>query len=191
MGHSRANKAESHDRIVQTAATRVRECGVEGIGVADLMKDAGLTHGGFYRHFASREELVAEAIEHALHEGAEAVAAVANIKQCPIAALVDAYLSTTHRDKLATSCAVTTLAADVARCNDRARSAYTRQVGIYLELLTKLIGGDQQRSRRMKAIAALSTLVGAVSMARAVNDEKLSREILKSAADDLKAQLAR
>ena len=63
VGHSRAEKAESHDRIVKVAATRFRENGVEGVGVADLMKDAGLTHGGFYRHFASRDELVAEAIE--------------------------------------------------------------------------------------------------------------------------------
>ena len=188
MGHSKADKAESHDRILQVAAARFRESGVDGIGVADLMKDAGLTHGGFYRHFASRDELVAEAIERALREGAGAVAAVANVKEASLAALVDCYLSTAHRDDLATSCAVTTLAADVARSNDRARSAYTRQVGAYVELLTRLIAGDKQRSRRMKAIAALATLVGAVSMARAVNDEKLSREILKSAADELKAQ---
>jgi TetR/AcrR family transcriptional regulator, transcriptional repressor for nem operon len=126
-----------------------------------------------------------------LMKDAEAVAAVADIAERPVAALVDAYLSTTHRDELATSCAVTTLAADVARSNDRARSAYTRQVGMYLEFLAKLIVGDQQRSTRMKAIAALSTLVGAVSMARAVNDEKLSREILRSAADELKAQIGR
>jgi TetR/AcrR family transcriptional regulator, transcriptional repressor for nem operon len=189
MGHSKATKAGSHDRIIKAAAGRVRENGVEGIGVADLMKEAGLTHGGFYRHFASREELVTEAIERALREGAEVVAAVANVTEFPVAALVDAYLSTTHRDELATSCAVTTLAADVARGNDRARSAYTQQVVMYLELLAKLIAGDQQRSRRMKAIAALSTLVGAVSMARAVNDERLSSEILRSAGNELKAQL--
>jgi TetR/AcrR family transcriptional repressor of nem operon len=186
MGHSQADKAESHDRIVQVAAARFRENGVDGIGVADLMKDAGLTHGGFYRHFDSRDELVAEAVERALREGARAVDAVANIKESPLAAVVDGYLSTAHRDDLATSCAVTTLAADVARSNDRARSAYTRQVGAYLELLSKLIAGDKPKSRRTKAIAALSTLVGAVSMARAVNDEKLSREILKAAADELK-----
>jgi TetR/AcrR family transcriptional regulator, transcriptional repressor for nem operon len=192
MGHSQVDKDESHDRIVRVAAARFRETGVDGIGVADLMKDAGLTHGGFYRHFASRDELVAEAIERALHDGGQAVEAVANSNlsgQSLLAALVDGYLSTAHRDGLATSCAVTTLAGDVARSNDRARSAYTRQVGTYLELLTKLIAGDKQRSRRMKAIAALSTLVGAVSMARAVNDEKLSREILKAAADELKDQL--
>jgi TetR/AcrR family transcriptional regulator, transcriptional repressor for nem operon len=175
MGHSKADKAANHDRIVQAAAARCREAGVEGIGVADLMKDAGLTHGGFYRHFASRDDLVTEAIERALREGSRAVAAVATIKECPLNALVDAYLSTAHRDDVVTSCAVTTLAADVARSNDRARSAYTRQVGEYLALLTRLIAGDKQKSRRTKAIAALSTLVGAVSMARAVNGQAVAR----------------
>jgi len=189
MGHSQEDKAESHDRIVRVAAARFREDGVDSIGVADLMKEAGLTHGGFYRHFASRDELVAEAIERALHDGGRVVDALANSKRASVAALVDAYLSAAHRDDLATSCAVTTLAGDVARSNDRARSAYTRQVNTYLELLSKLIATDRPRSRRMKAIAALSTLVGAVSLARAVNDDKLSREILKSAADALKAQL--
>jgi TetR/AcrR family transcriptional repressor of nem operon len=106
-----------------------------------------------------------------------------------LAALVDGYLSLAHRDGLATSCAVTTLAGDVARGPERARDAYTRQVGAYLELLIKLIGADPQKARRARAIAALSTLVGAVSMARAVNDPGLSREILRSAADELKARL--
>lgn len=189
MGHSQSDKDETHERIVRVAAARFREAGVDGVGVADLMKEAGLTHGGFYRHFDSRDELVAEAVERALQDGGRAVTAVENIQQSPFAVLVDAYLSVAHRDGLATSCAVTTLAGDVARSNDRARSAYTQQVGIYLELLTRLISGDSQRARRKKAIAALSTLVGAVSLARAVNDEKLSREILKSAADELKAHL--
>ena len=189
MGHSQANKTESHDRIVRVAATRFREAGVDAVGVDDLMKDAGLTHGGFYRHFASRDDLVAEAIERALHDGSQAVAAIAVRKQAALAALIDAYLSVTHRDGLATSCAVTTLASDVARSSDRARSAYSRQVSIYLELLARLIARTTPKSRRAKAIAALSTLVGAVSIARAVNNDKLSREILKSAAHELKAVL--
>jgi TetR/AcrR family transcriptional repressor of nem operon len=192
MGRSRAEKSESHDRIVRVAAARFRETGIDGVGVADLMKDAGLTHGGFYRHFASRDDLVAEAVERALSDGGRAVQAVAGGGRAPdvlLAALVDAYLSAAHRDGLASSCAVTTLAGDVARSNSRARTAYTRQVVTYLKLLTNLIAGDKQRSRRIKAIAALSTLVGAVSMARAVNDEKLSREILKSAASGLKRSL--
>jgi TetR/AcrR family transcriptional repressor of nem operon len=189
MGHSQADKAESHDRIVRVAAARLRESGIAGIGVADLMKEAGLTHGGFYRHFASSDALVAEAIERALHEGGQAVAAVANIEECPFAAVVDAYLSPAHRDDLATSCAVTTLAADVARCDDAVRAAYAKQVGAYLDLLGGLVAGDTPGSRRTHAIAALSTLVGAVSIARAVNDEALSREILGSAAEELKARL--
>jgi TetR/AcrR family transcriptional repressor of nem operon len=192
MGNSKADKAESHDRIVRVAAARFREIGVDGIGVADLMKDAGLTHGGFYRHFDSRDALVAEAVEHALKDGGKAVTAIANSKlgrKALLVALVDGYLSAAHRDGLATSCAVTTLAGDVARCNDRTRSAYKQQVDTYLEVLTKLIASDKQKSSRAKAVTALSTLVGAMSLARAVNDEKLSTEILKSAAEELKAQL--
>jgi TetR/AcrR family transcriptional regulator, transcriptional repressor for nem operon len=193
MGHSQADKAESHDRIVRAAAARFREAGVHGIGVDDLMKEAGLSHGGFYRHFPSRDDLVAEAVERALHDGAKrAVDTVANSKlskRALLVALIDWYLGTAHRDNLATSCAVTTLAGDVAHSNDRARAAYTRQVGTYLELLTKLIEDDNQKDGHSKAILALSTLVGAVSMARAVNDEQLSQEILKSAADELKACL--
>lgn len=194
MGHSRKDKAESHDRIVRIAAARFRESGVDGIGVADLMEEAGLTHGGFYRHFASRDELVAEAIERALVDGGKgAVDAVTRStlgKKELFGALVDWYLSTAHRDNLATSCAVASLARDVARSNDRARSAYTRQVAIYLDLFTQLIPGDGAASSRAKAIAAWSTLVGAVSMARATNDEALSREILSSAASEVKVSAA-
>src|SRR3989449_2456573 len=163
MGHSQANKTESHDRIVRVAATRFREAGVDAVGVADLMKNAGLTHGGFYRHFASRDELVAEAVERALQDGGRVVDALANDKHASLAALVDRYLSTAHRDHVATSCAVTTLAGDVARSNERARSAYTRQVGTYLDLLSKLIASGKTKSKRVKAIAALSTPVGALS----------------------------
>jgi TetR/AcrR family transcriptional repressor of nem operon len=189
MGKSQKDKAESHDRIVQVAAARFRETGIDGVGVADLMKDAGMTHGGFYRHFASREELVTEGVEQALSDGSRVVETLANSDQASLKILVDGYLSTMHRDNLTSSCAVTTLVSDVARSNDHTRSAYTRQVGLYVALLTKLIAGEKQKKKRTKAISALATLVGALSMARAVNDETLSREILKSAADELKMQL--
>ena len=193
MGHSKADKDESHARIVQTAAARFRESGIEGIGVADLMKQAGLTHGGFYRHFRSREDLVGEAVEQALKDGGQTVAALKLSKKPPAAVLtllIDGYLSAAHRDSLASSCAVTTLAGDVARSTERARAAYAAQVEIYLELLVSLIASEPRKPRRTKALAALATLVGAVSMARAVNDEALSLEILKAAGDELKARLA-
>lgn len=193
MGHSKHAKADSHERIVATAAARFREVGIEGVGVADLMKEAGLTHGGFYRHFGSRDELVAEAVERALADGKQAAESLQNMQRpaaAVLALLIDGYLSITHRDQLATSCAVTTLAGDVARSNERTRTAYTQQVERYLDLLGHLIAADKQPARKAKAMAALATLVGAVSIARAVNDPQLSGEILKSAAQELKAQLS-
>jgi TetR/AcrR family transcriptional repressor of nem operon len=190
MGHSRIEKAESHERIVKAAAGVFRELGVNGIGLADLMQHAGLTHGGFYRHFDSRDELVSEAVERALKDGSAVADAIAANPRSTIGALVDAYLSLAHRDNIASGCAVTTMANDVARSTDRARHAYSLQVVRYVNLIMRLIERVPQKKRRPVAVAALSTLVGAVSMARAVNDETLSREILKSAADDLKARLA-
>ena len=193
MGHTQAEKQESHARIVHTAAARFRELGVEGMSVADLMKAAGLTHGGFYRHFASRDELVAEAVEQALAEGSrgafEAHASGRHAPRALLNALIDWYLGTAHRDALATSCAVTSLAADVSRSNARARSAYARQVEAYLELFTVLIGGDDRPAARARAIAIWAALVGAVSMARAVNDDALSLEILQTAAASIKRGL--
>jgi TetR/AcrR family transcriptional repressor of nem operon len=133
--------------------------------------------------------LVAEAVERALHDGGQAMAAVAESPRDPLAAVIDAYLSITHRDNLGTSCAVTTLAGDVARSNPRARAAYTDQVRVYVDMLMRLLPAPATDRSRATAITALSTLVGAVSMARAVDDEALSREILASAASELKAQL--
>ncbi len=189
--HSQSDKEKNHQRIVGIAAERFRELGVNGIGVDGLMKAAGLTHGGFYKHFQSRDDLVGEAVEHALSDGARGIADVESVKskKPPLELLIDAYLSMAHRDNRASSCAVTTLSADVSRSNERARSAYTRQVEKYLELLKRLIGQNESETGRIKSIAALSSLVGALSIARAVNDKKLSREILKSAARELKDRL--
>jgi TetR/AcrR family transcriptional repressor of nem operon len=189
MGHSRAAKAESHERIVKVASERFRERGVDGIGMADLMKEAGLTPGGFYKHFASRADLVTEAIEHALRDGSAVADNIAANPKATIGWLIDGYLSLAHRDAIAASCAVTTLAGDVVRSGERARSAYAAQVNRYAELIGKLITALPARKKRAPALAALATLVGATAMARAVNDEKLSREILRSAAADLKARL--
>jgi TetR/AcrR family transcriptional regulator, transcriptional repressor for nem operon len=189
MGHSKADKANSHERIVKVAADVFREVGIDGIGLADLMRSAGLTHGGFYRHFDSRDDLVAEAVERALKDGSAVANAIAANPKSTIGAVVDAYLSLVHRDNLASSCAVTALANDVSRSNDQARLAYSLQVGRYVDLIMRLTKHMPEEKRRATAIAALATLVGALSMARAVNDEALSQEILSSAADDLRKRL--
>ena len=190
MGHSQEDKARSHERIVKRAAARFRESGIDGIGVADLMKEAGLSHGGFYRHFPSRDELVAEAVERALADGGQRMADIGRPdRPLTLGMLIDAYLSPAHRDHLAASCAVATMAADVARGGNRARTAYSKQVEVYLSLLTDLVSGSNKKTKRARAITALAALIGAVLMARAVKEEKLSREILASAAQELTAML--
>ena len=192
MANSRVEKARNHERILELAAARFREVGIEGVGVADLMKEAGLTHGGFYRHFGSRDEMVAEVVERAMASGRKALERLTQDKggrHDVLAGLIDFYLSAAHRDSLPTSCPVTALVRDVARSNDRARSAYTQSVAAFLDVFTRLAVGDRPKVRRAKAVGALSTLVGALSLARAVNDEELSAEILKSAAAEAKARL--
>jgi TetR/AcrR family transcriptional repressor of nem operon len=189
MGYSKADKAKSHASIVKAAAGLFRELGIDGISVADLMQGIGLTHGGFYRHFGSRDDLVAEAVERALEDGSAVVRAIAADPRSTISGLIDDYLSLAHRDNVAAGCGVTALVNDVARSSERTRAAYARQVKSYVALISGLAGEVPKPQRRAWALAALATLVGAVSMARAVNDEALSREILKSAADALKVRL--
>ena len=191
MGHSQSSKAKSRERILEAASRRFRGEGVDRVGVADLMKSAGLTQGGFYKHFASRAALVDESVERALSDGSAIANAIANDPKATLGRLVDGYLSLRHRDDLAHSCAVTTMAGDVARSTEGARDAYTRQVGAYVELLKGLLERAGANGTDDEALATLSTMVGALSMARAVSDEKLSRKILSAAAASVKRRNAR
>jgi TetR/AcrR family transcriptional repressor of nem operon len=162
------------------ASRRVRRDGIGNIGVAELMKQAGLTHGGFYRHFDSRDELVAEAIAEALAQGSQRVQASAELgSPAALAAIVDGYLSRVHRDKPETGCAVAAVPTDIVRCGASARAAYSRQVLSYIELLTELAPDRDQ------AHLILAALVGALVLARAVDDRGLSDEILERVASAL------
>ena len=179
MGSSQAEKAASHERIVKAAAARIRRDGVDGVGVADLMRDAGLTHGGFYRHFGSREDLVAEAVEAALAHGSRRSEAAAHLGGPEaLAMIIDGYLSPLHRDKPETGCAVAALPSDIARGGQRARAAYTAQVRRYLDLLAGMRPGEDP-------YLILAALVGAIALARAVDDPGLSDEILERVARTL------
>jgi TetR/AcrR family transcriptional regulator, transcriptional repressor for nem operon len=187
VGSSQADKAASHDRIVNIAAARMRRDGVNGIGVAELMKEAGLTHGGFYRHFGSRDDLVAEAVECALAQGSKrAMAAAARGGEPAFTAIVDGYLSVVHRDRPEVGCAVAGLAEDVSRADERAQAAYSRQVEKYLDVLAGLTPSGDPAADRRQACLVLSAIVGAVAMARAVGDDTLSKEILSETAAALK-----
>jgi TetR/AcrR family transcriptional repressor of nem operon len=179
VGSSQADKAASHERIVKAASRRIRRDGVDNVSVAELMNQAGLTHGGFYRHFDSRDELVAEAIEDALAQGSERVHAAANLGgDGALAAIIDAYLSTLHRDKPETGCAVAALPTDISRTDARARAAYSRQVRTYLDLLAELTPARDPDERHL----ILAALLGALLLARAVDDRGLSDEMLDSVA---------
>jgi len=188
MGSSKADKAASHDRIVDVAAARMRRNGINGVGVAELMQEAGLTHGGFYRHFESRDALVGAAVERALAQGsARAVATSGQGGRRALEAIIDDYLSPAHRAHPEAGCAVAGLAGDVSRADDRTRSAYGRQVEQYLELLAGLEPGTDAAGDRRRACLVLSALVGALVMARAVDERGLSDEILSETATALKA----
>jgi len=177
VGSSQADKAASHERIVKAASRRIRRDGIDNVSVAELMNQAGLTHGGFYRHFDSRDELVAEAIDAALAQGSERVHAAAKLggEDAP-AAIIDAYLSRLHRDKPETGCAVAALPTDISRTDARARAAYSRQVRTYVDLLAELTPARDPDEAHL----ILAALVGALLLARAVDDRGLSDEILDS-----------
>jgi len=182
VGTSRAAKAASHDRILDIAAARIRRDGIDGLAVAELMKEAGLTHGGFYRHFDSRDHLVAEAAQRALIQGSAWTIAAAKLGgQRGYAALVDGYLSTWHRDHPESGCGVAGVAADVARAGGSAQATYTNQVQEYLAMLADLIDNPDRKVGKREAVLTLSVLVGAISMARAVDDPELSQQILTNA----------
>ena len=180
MRRSRAEKAETHSRIVAVAARRFRERGIEGIGVADLMKDAGATTGGFYKHFESRDDLVIEALGKAFQELDDL-----EQKSGDLSSFLSAYLNDKHCANPGTGCAVTALAGDVRNASTGVRGVFTERVkrtlGYYAD---RLQAGDQQ-TRRSKAIMLFSAAVGGLTLARAVNDKSLTREIVASLREQL------
>jgi TetR/AcrR family transcriptional repressor of nem operon len=193
MGHSKAGKAKTHKRIVAIASKMFREEGLAGVGIADLMKKAGLTVGGFYKHFDSRDDLVAEAVGSALGAWKRQVdAAASGGPPVTYESLVDDYLSEAHRDQPGTGCPVVALAGDIVRSDKRTRALVTQQIRDNIELLMTLIhdaNEKKKRGARSQAILTYCALVGAISVARAVSDQQLSREILKTVAQLLKNPL--
>lgn len=187
VGSSQADKAANHDRIVDIAATRIRRSGINGVGVAEIMQEAGLTHGGFYRHFKSRDELVGAAVERALAQGsARTMAAADDGGTRAFEAIIDDYLSHAHRASPEAGCAVAGLAQDISRAEDQTRQAYGHQVEQYLELFAGLTPTSDAVADRRRACLVLSALVGALAMARAVGDVDLSNDILSETATALK-----
>ena len=178
MRQSRQEKAKTHERILEVASERIRQQGLDRPAVAEIMQAAGLTHGGFYKHFGSRDDLIAEATESALADSDRYVRELTDRAEDPLAAFVDWYLSAEHRDDPGTGCAVPALGGDVRRGDERLRTAYRGQVQRYFENVERFLGGGEDA--RQRAILTVSALVGALVLSRAVDDEALSDEILSA-----------
>jgi TetR/AcrR family transcriptional repressor of nem operon len=151
------------------------------------MKEAGLTVGGFYKHFASRDDLVAEALNSAFGGWQRRVdAAKSGGPSVSFTKLIDGYLNQAHRDNPGTGCAFSALAPEIARSDERTRSLTSEQVRNDIQLIATLLPGKDRGTARAQAVLTLSALVGVMSLARAVSDEALSHEILKTVAELLK-----
>lgn len=178
-----AAKEETHERIVAVAARAIRRSGYDGTGVADIMKEAGLTHGGFYAHFTSREALLAEAAGRACAESAAVVAEV--VASAPsnqaLEAMVRAYLSKEHLENTELGCPLAALGSETSRQASEVRRVTTRHVKEMVDLAARQSPDWGQPVAHERALVTVATMVGALLLARAVDDPALSDGIREAA----------
>jgi AcrR family transcriptional regulator len=177
-----SRKEATHQRIVRAAARAIRRSGYDGTGVADVMKDVGLTHGGFYAHFASREAMLAEAADQA---GAESVATLTQVaaEAAPhdaLQSLIQVYLSKQHVEDAEGGCPVAALGSEMPRQASKVRRAATRRIKEVIDVVARHSSHQGERGVYERALVTVATMVGALVLARAVDDPKLS-EALRAA----------
>ena len=180
MRKSREEAAQTRKRIVTAAAAEFRKNGIVATGLSDLMKAAGLTHGGFYKHFESKDQLVAEATAEAVEMIVEFVRNAAS--KGPAAA---SYLSTRHRDNPATGCPLAAIGSELGRSDEETRAVATDGFLKLVEIMAGQFGKIRPATARRRALVAVSTMIGALTMSRVVTDPELSAEILKEAEKSL------
>jgi TetR/AcrR family transcriptional repressor of nem operon len=179
MRKSRQETAETRQRIVEAASVEFRQNGIDGTGLTGLMAAAGLTHGGFYRHFESKDQVVAQACEVAVDTLVSELEAFA--EGGGLDAVVSAYLSTAHRDALQTGCPYAALGCELARSNDEVKAVATSGLERVIELLAAQSSPQEGDAARARAIVAFCTMMGALTLSRLVSRPALSAEILESA----------
>jgi TetR/AcrR family transcriptional repressor of nem operon len=184
---SPSRKEATHERIVEAAARAIRRSGYGGTGVADIMKDAGLTHGGFYAHFASREAMLAEAADRAGSEAVEASARIAATAPPPQAlrSLLQAYLSKAHVQNAEAGCPIVALGSETPRQAPNVRRAATRRIKEMIDLVARQSPDWGKPGAHERALATIATMVGALLLARAVDDPKLSDALREAALEHL------
>jgi TetR/AcrR family transcriptional repressor of nem operon len=173
-----SRKEETHDRIVEAAARAIRKLGYGGVGVADVMKEAGLTHGGFYAHFESRDALLVEALERAGRESVDTVLRAVEKHSAkgksPFRAMVETYLANNHLSALDIGCPVAALGCEMPRQSEAVRNASVARVRHLVDAVRETLPG----APRATACAVAGTLVGALQMARALGDNAEGRAML-------------
>jgi TetR/AcrR family transcriptional repressor of nem operon len=178
-----SRKEITHQRIVEVAARAIRRNGYDGAGVADVMKEVGLTHGGFYAHFKSREAMLAEAADRAGAEGIDALSQIA--ASAPegqtLEALLSAYLSQIHTQHVDRGCPVAALGSEMPRQSAEVRHAATRRIKELIDLVARQSPDWGQPGNHENAMSTLSTMVGALVIARAVDDPRLSDAVREAA----------
>lgn len=180
MRYSKDHKAETHERIVKNASVRLRERGAASLGVAELMKEAGLTHGGFYAHFASRDALIGEAFAHAMDQTAKRWRKRA--EQAPegkqLSSIVNGYLTAQHRDDVGNGCALPSLGAEVHRASPKTRKAVAAKLEEMIDVISEQMPAQTAKAARREAIATLSTMMGTMILARMAGTGEFSDEVL-------------
>jgi TetR/AcrR family transcriptional regulator, transcriptional repressor for nem operon len=180
MRVSREKAAENHERIVDAAARLFRDKGFDGVGVDAIMKDAGLTHGGFYAHFDSREALVIEAFAHAMDRSTERWRKIGETTPPDkrLAMIVDSYLTPVHRDDPGHGCAIPTLGAEIARESPKTRKAFAAKLEQMIDMMADQISDVSRKAARKQATSAIATMMGTLVMARVAGTGEFSEEIL-------------
>lgn len=177
------NKEATHERIVDVAARAIRRSGYQGTGVADIMKAAGLTHGGFYAHFPSRDALLAEAADRAGWESVQLLQGLAAGSSGPQAlqSMVQGYLSKGHLEATETGCPVAALGSEMPRQAPGVRHAATRRIKEMIDLVARQSSDWGQPGAHERALVTVATMVGTLVLARAVDDSKLSDALREAA----------
>ena len=183
MRKSKQEAAATRQRIIMAAAAAFRKNGIAGTGLSDLMAAAGLTHGGFYRHFDSKDQIVAEACTAAVDSlvGQLAAAASGKSPQRGLKTIAENYLSAAHRDEPADGCPLAALGSEMARADQRTRDAATQAFLKLVEVIAAQFGKARPEVVRRRALVAAATMIGALTMSRVVTDSELSAGILREA----------
>ncbi|MFZ5733358.1 MAG: TetR/AcrR family transcriptional regulator [Pseudomonadota bacterium] len=182
MGSSQKQKAEHHQLLLEIAARTVREGGLQSLGIAKLMEAAGLTHGGFYSHFQSRDELIGETLNQAFDQARVDLFGAINRRREGdfLSDFIKVYLNEHHRDHPELGCVVATLSSDVQRSDEATRDLYTERFRTYIGEIQELMS-DGVKERETRAISLLCLMAGAIIVARTVTDDALSKKVLKAA----------